>query len=103
MSLLAAIDDAVADLQAATCPRPSLVITRRAKPARPLLDLDESAVLRAVAGNPPRPLRRIDRLEAVRRLHRREASYAEIAAAIHVTQRQVHRDLTHLGLVGNSG
>lgn len=60
--------------------------------------IDEVVVTRLVNGEPTH-YNRAERLEAVRRLRDRGLAYRQIAERLHVEDRQVHRDLTALGLV----
>lgn len=60
--------------------------------------IDEVAVRRAVSGEAT-PLNRPERLEAVRQLRDRGYGYNDIAERLGIAARQVHRDLTDLGLV----
>lgn len=72
-------------------------------PTRELLrphkyDVDDVNVGRALAGHSV-DLTRAERLEAVRQLREQRLGYDAIAARLGLAQRQVHRDLTDLGLV----
>lgn len=60
--------------------------------------LDEVAISRACAGERV-ALSRRERLAAVALLRDQGESYADIAARLHTSPRQVHRDLRELGLV----
>lgn len=69
-------------------------------PVLMFLDIDEVAVARACAGARVE-LTRGERLDAVYRLRvHRGLGYDAIAELLHVAQRQVHRDLADLGLIG---
>lgn len=65
-------------------------------------DVDEVAVERLVAGDPPARYSRADRLEAVRRLRRSGLSLRAVAARLRVSQRLACRDLASLGLTSGS-
>lgn len=60
-------------------------------------DIDESAVIRAVAGDPV-PLGRGERIETVRRLTARGLSASQIAAVVRRRERTVTRDRLALRL-----
>lgn len=61
-------------------------------------DVDEVVVARAVRGDVI-DLKRNERLTAVQILSNAGRTYRDIAARLHVSERQVHRDLADLGLV----
>lgn len=79
---------------------------RRERRRRQLADLrnyvDPVVLDRLIDGEPAHPTRR-ERQAAVALLHSRGASYALIAARVGVSERQIHRDLTDLGLVRAKG
>lgn len=60
--------------------------------------VDPVVVNRLVRGEPANPTRR-ERLAAAQVLRNQGASYSVIAAHLGVSQRQVHRDLSDLGMV----
>jgi hypothetical protein len=61
-------------------------------------DVDEVAVQRAVAGDPPAKLPRGERLDAVEQMQRAGCSYDVMAARLRIDPRQVARDLADLTL-----
>ena len=62
-------------------------------------DVDEVVVSRALCGEIV-SLRRNERLTVVQVMHAAGRTYNAIAAALRIPQRQVHRDLADLGLIG---
>lgn len=64
---------------------------------QPVLAVDEVAVQRAVSGDRPAQLSKVDRLEAVRRMTEHGLSAQQIATLLHVTERQIVRDQRDVG------
>jgi hypothetical protein len=92
----AAWDEHLIDDPAYQPPRPCSAAAPRRK-----TDIDWVIVERLVAGEPfDAAPTRAERQAAVRRLHTAGHGYHAIARHVHVNVRQVHRDLTDLGLVG---
>lgn len=63
-------------------------------------EMDEAVVERLIEGDHSVSYTSFERREAVRLLRCRGRSYPQIAATTGITERQVHRDLKRLGLIG---